>query len=216
MDPELLQWSQTPEAQPYLQQAEQMLAGSLFGSTPQAGGLDVYGRFLQSLILDNPQNPQFQNQVLGYYLDYANPINQRQWGMDENKLNTGLSLLSSEDENLQRAGLSLISEAYPTLNEYMDVGGYTGGAPQTYEDVIRQQAIDRLKNPEGMSQRDFEWNSFLANATDEQIRQYLEAKKMANPLHNFDPYWSGTGVYNPFDASFWSKERAAQAKMGYY
>lgn len=187
MDPAILEWSKTPEAQPYMQKAMGMLMGSTPGDSSLGEG-DLYGKYLQTLITSNSQNPQFQNQMLGYYLDYINPVNQRQWGMDENKLNIGLSLLSAEDENLQRAGLSLISEAYPTLNEYMDISGYAGGIPQTYEGTIRQQARENLKNTEGMTQEEFEWNSFLANATDEQIRAY----NTANP--SFREAWEAGDV----------------------
>ncbi len=182
MDPQILQWSQTAEAQPYIQQARQILESQYGGSGYSGYDMsnafqDPYSQYLFELINQNSQDPSFQKQLMGYYLDYTNPINQRQWGMDENKLNTGLSLLSSKDENLQRAGLSLISEVYPTLNEYMDVGGYTGGAPQTYEDVLRNEAKTLLENPEGLSRGEYEWNQYLANsATPEQIFAYEQSK----------------------------------------
>ena len=204
MDPYISQWSQSAEAQPYMQKAITAMGGS------GMGGQDQYGQYLQELINSNQANPTFQKQMLGYYLDYTNPQNQQQTGVDENKLNTALSLWSSENEEDKMIAKLLLSEVYPQISDTMS-SGY--GAPNSYEDILRNEAMGLLKEPESLSRDDYEWQKFMANATDEQVRQYEEAKgKWANP---FDEYWKGTGVGNPFDSSFWSPEARARAKMGY-
>lgn len=215
MDPYIQQWSQSPDAQQYLQQAMQNLGiqGGMGGYGISTS--DPYGAYLNQLINSNTANPGLQEKLLGYYLDYANPTNQQAQGIDENKLAFAQTLLSAGAGTPEYdMGMALAQEIYPQLANtgYATTGQSTGG----YEDIIRERALEQLEEKDALNRRQYDWNSFLANASDEQIRQYEEAKKNATFLKGGRDYWGGTGIYNPFDASFWRKERAAQAKMGYF
>lgn len=209
------QWSQSAEAQPFLQQAMAERGASM----PQQGGMGGYGapdpymQQINSLISANPNNPKLQEWLLKLSMDYSDPRNQQTQGIDENLANIALSLMSSDKPEAYEMGISLLKGSVPQLAEMGDLGGY--GESQTYEDVKRQEALGLLEDPSDLSERDFEWNKFLSQATDEQVREYLQAKENATFLEGGKGYWKGTGIYNPFDSSFWNKERAARAKMGY-
>lgn len=202
MDESILRWSQSAEAQPYLQKVAMGSQGQSYG-----GGMDQYGSYLTQLINANQNNPSLQKELLGYYLDYSNPQNQQV--DEENKLATAQTLLSAgEDSPLYAMGLSLLQEVYPQIGQ--TAGGY--GAPETYEDVLRQKAQGLMEKPTELDRPEYDWQKFLMNASDEQVRLYEEAKKKTV---GFGSYWKGTGARNPFDASFWSPEARARAKLGY-
>ncbi len=176
MDPQILQWSQTAEAQPYIQQARQILESQYGGSGYSGYDMsnafqDPYSQYLFELINQNSQDPSFQKQLMGYYLDYTNPQN---YYNTDNMINAGLSLLSSDDENLKKMGTILIQQSFPELLGAVNNGyGTTGG----YEDVLRNEAKTLLENPEGLSRGEYEWNQYLANsATPEQIFAYEQSK----------------------------------------
>jgi hypothetical protein len=202
------------------------------GGYGMGGGGNDYGSYLRELINANQANPQFQQQMLGQYLDYTNPANQQQLGYTQNQMeleqnellsSVALSLMSSEDPGAQQRGMAILDSIFggqvPGYEESYSVQPQT----QTYEDLKRQQAQTILSEPEGLKRKDFDWYSFLQNATDEQIRQYEEAKRRFGRDATWNvkgaldtDYWGGTGFYNPFDASAWSAERAARAKLGYF
>jgi len=181
MDPYIQQWAQSGDAQPYLQQVMGQSAQGSYGM----GGGDPYSDYLMQLINSNPEDQRFQDQMLGYYLDYTNPQNQR-GGLDENTLNTALSLLSSEDPSLKEWGKMLLAESFPQLGE----SGY--GAPQTYEDMIRKEAQTVLEDPSMLSRNEFDWNSYLANkATPQQISAYDQDPTLSQTLGTGEvDYWA--------------------------
>lgn len=206
-----MEWRTNPSSPGYMGQ-------SRGGYNPASGGLknDEYGNYLMSLIEANSSDPSFQDKIFGYYLDYKDPRNQKS-PYDENILNMALSLMSSEDPQAQEWAKILIQGSFPQLGTANSTtGGY--GTPTSYEDILRNQSRDVLKDPSTLSRGDYDWNTFLANASNEQVSAYDEArnKTVVNP---WDEYWKGTGTGNPFDSSFWSPEARAKAKMrqlGYY
>lgn len=236
MDPNIQQWAQTPEAQPYLQQYMPRQQAPSMGMGSMGGG--GFSDYLIQLINQNQANPSFQQNMLGYYLDTMNPMNQpdplqQQYQLLQNQMlfnqtsgyqgenlsNLALSLLSSDNKELQGYGMNLLesvlSQNYPGYVGEKGLG-MSSRQPKSYEDIQRAKALEVLtgEGAEGLSPEDFEWYSFLANASDEEIRRYLEAKNkfVVNP---WSEYWRGTGAGNPFDASAWSPEARARAKMGY-
>lgn len=216
MDPYIQQWSQSEDAQQYLQQAMQNLGMSQQGGMGGYGVQDPYVRQINGLIKANSANPGLQEWLVKSLVDYQGAMSQQnQQGVDENKLAFAQTLLSAGAGTPEYdMGMALAQEIYPQLANtgYATTGQSTGG----YEDIIRERALEQLEEKDALNRRQYDWNSFLANASDEQIRQYEEAKKNATFLKGGRDYWGGTGIYNPFDASFWRKERAAQAKMGYF
>jgi len=194
MDPQILQWSQTAEAQPYIQQARQILESQYGGSGYSGYDMsnafqDPYSQYLFELINQNSQDPSFQKQLMGYYLDYINPFNQAELNRDEGaerdrKINAAISLMSSKDDTIKNWGLTLFLNAFPELTNTNQTGygGLTstglGGIPQTYEDIVRQKALKALQDYETLTEDQFNWNKYLATqATPEQINAYT----------NYDP-----------------------------
>lgn len=188
MDPYILEWSKTPQAQPYMEQARAILGGSNTGGFG-AGGQDQYGQYLYQLINANQGNPSLQKELLGYYLDYTNPFNQAELNRDEGaerdrKINAALSLMSSDDDTIKNMGLTLFLDAFPELTNTNQTG-YGGIStfgpneiPQTYEDIVRQKALKALQDYETLTEDQFNWNKYLATqATPEQINAYT----------NYDP-----------------------------
>lgn len=207
MNQQEIAWRNSPN-NPYRGQYSNNVGGYGMG--------DDYGSYLENLINANSGDPGFQDSILKYYLDYKDPRNQKS-PYDENILNMALSLMSSEDPQAQEWAKILIQESFPQLSTANSTtGGY--GTPTSYEDILRNQSRDALKDPSTLSRGDYDWNTFLANASNEQVSAYDEArnKTVVNP---WDEYWKGTGSGNPFDSSFWSPEARARAKMkqlGYY
>ena len=145
---------------------------------PQMGGMGSMGNFggyLMDLIQGNPENPQFQNQILGYYLDSMNPRNQMQdwlglqqfqYGQTQDQLNTALSLAMSGDEGLAGYGINILQGIMPEAFEsHM-------GEPPSYHDFIRQDASKFLHGMEHPDRDDYRWYSQLMNAPDEMIDLY--------------------------------------------
>ena len=135
MDPYILEWSKTPQAQPYMEQARAILGGSNTGGFG-AGGQDQYGQYLYQLINANQGNPSLQKELLGYYLDYTNPFNQAELNRDEGaerdrKINAALSLMSSDDDTIKSMGLTLFLNAFPELTNTNQTGygGLTSTIP---------------------------------------------------------------------------------------
>lgn len=163
-----MEWRTNPNSPGYTGQ-------SMGGYNSTSGGLknDEYGNYLMSLIEANSGDPKFQDQMLGYYLDYMDPRNQKA-PVDENKLNAALSMMSSDDPADKEWGRALIAEVYgkPTTT---GVNGY--GAPQSYEDLLRSEAKGLIADPSGLDRDTFDWNRYLANsASNEQIRRYDTSK----------------------------------------
>jgi hypothetical protein len=187
LSPQIQQWAQTAEAQPYLAQTVPQYSGmggsGMGGYGGGMGGSD-YGSYLRELINTNQANPQFQQQMLGQYLDYQNPANQQQLGYTQNQMELGqnellssvaLSLMSSEDPGAQQRGLAILDSIFRG-----QVPGYNEAASPTidqygYYDMVRQNALNTLQEmgQTGAVDRDMlEWYNFLANASDEQIDYY--------------------------------------------
>lgn len=138
------------------------------------GGDDDYSNYLIGLINANSQDPKFQDQILGYYLDYMDPRNKKAPIIDENKINTAQSLMSSDDPLDKEWGRALIAEVYGKPAS-LSTSGY--GLPQSYADVIRSKAKEEIADPSGLDADTFEWNNYLANkASDEQLMKYEMSK----------------------------------------
>jgi len=188
MDPQILQWSQTAEAQPYIQQARQILESQYGGSGYSGYDMsnafqDPYSQYLFELINQNSQDPSFQKQLMGYYLDYTNPY--RDEGAERDRqINAAISAMMSNDEAIKNIGLTLFLDAFPVLTNTNQTG-YGGIStfgpneiPQTYEDIVRQKALKALQDYETLTEDQFNWNKYLATqATPEQINAYT----------NYDP-----------------------------
>jgi hypothetical protein len=187
MDPQILQWSQTAEAQPYIQQARQILESQYGGSGYSGYDMsnafqDPYSQYLFELINQNSQDPSFQKQLMGYYLDYTNPY--RDEGAERDRqINAAISAMMSNDEAIKNIGLTLFLDAFPVLTNTNQTG-YGGIStfgpneiPQTYEDIVRQKALKALQDYETLTEDQFNWNKYLATqATPEQIFAYEQSK----------------------------------------
>lgn len=232
MNPEIMQWAQTPEAQPYLQKFQPQQSQPQMGGYGMGGGYDGYASMLKWMYDNSAGNPKAQNAYVGEYLDMMNPVNQYSFKAEQEKndrygtemlLNTALSIISSEDPAMQQVGQTLLLEALG--NSYPEIAGSLIGTgydePQTYEGIKRQSAKDIIggEDVQGLSKDQYDWYNFLANASDSQVREYDEAKKGASRIfggfNKFSDEWAGTGVWNPFNAAFWSPEKAARSRTGY-
>lgn len=211
MDPYILEWSRTPQAQPYMEQARAILGGSNTGGFG-AGGQDQYGQYLYQLISANQGNPSLQRDLLGYYLDYTNPFNQAELNRDEGaerdrKINAALSLMSSDDDTIKSMGLTLFLNAFPELTNTNQTGygGLTstglGGIPQTYADVERERALKALQDYESLNEEQFNWNKYLATqATPEQINAYTSYDPTTREVLNEISATPGTNIFDKIAA----------------
>lgn len=211
MDPYILEWSRTPQAQPYMEQARAILGGSNAGSFG-AGGQDQYGQYLYQLINANQGNPSLQKELLGYYLDYTNPFNQAKLRGDvgaerDRKINAALSLMSSKDDTIKNWGLTLFLDAFPELTNTNQTG-YGGASilgpneiPQTYEDIVRQKALKALQDYESLNEEQFNWNKYLATqATPEQINAYTSYDPTTREVLNEISATPGTNIFDKIAA----------------
>jgi hypothetical protein len=208
MDPNIQQWAQTPEAQPYLQQFMPQQQAQPMGMGTMGGG--GFNDYLMQLIGQNQGNPKFQQQMLGYYLDTINPMNQpdplqQQYQLlqnqmlmnqvggyqSENLTNLALSLLTSENPELQGYGMNILKT---TLEQ--DYSGYvqpeTPISEKSPYDVIREGAGNRYSEMAGEGVTDLDtlnWQRYLSGADDEEIRRYNAAKKYKQA-----GFWGGGGI----------------------
>lgn len=158
MDPYIQQWSQSEDAQQYLQQAMQNLGMSQQGGMGGYGTStsDPYGAYLQRLIAANTANPGLQEELLGYYLDYANPMNQQQTGgIDENMANIALSLMSSDNPEAFEMGMELIKNMIPQVAQGPEEDPLQGYGVEDFQKVALrnryQPMLESETNPEKMA-----------------------------------------------------------------
>lgn len=223
------EWAQTPVAQQYMASTYGMPSNQSTGMGG-FGATDGYSQYLLDLINSNSANPAFQKQMLGYFLDYTSPLNQQSLEAQQAEqdrygtqmlLETALSALTSEDPGMQQIGQTLLLESLgsfrPDIRDTIDstVTGYSQ-QPASFGDIKRQGAANIIggEDAAGLTGNQYDWYNFLTNATDEQIRQYEDMRK-PGILGKFAGGYGGTGIWNPFDASFWSPEAAARAKFGF-
>lgn len=228
LSPQILQWAQSAEAQPYIAKYLPTTPTQSMGGIGM-GGMDTggYGSYLVDLINANQANPDFQQQMLGEYLNFANPLNLQQYSLNQQQdyytqqemglrereatINTALSLISSEDPTIKGIGQMLLTQVFPEIaNTGYGVGQTVSPAP--YENITRQEALARLQDPTGISREEYEWNRFLATASDEDIRRYEEAR---NEWEKEKSGWGAAFRGNPFSAEYWSPEQYARSTLGY-
>lgn len=170
MDPYIQQWSQSEDAQQYLQQAMQNLGMSQQGGMGGYGVQDPYVRQINGLIKANPGNPDLQEWLMKSLVDYQGAMSQQSQEGDDDEWNKAATLASSDDPELKQIGLLKLKKL-----EGIDIAGGYGAIP-SYEDRFRTEASNLLKAPEDLDRNEYDWNAFLANANDEQIRAYDMAK----------------------------------------
>ena len=208
MNPFIEQWSQSQDAQPFIQQASQNLGMS--GGAGQSGfGQDPYSQYIQQLISANGQNPAFQKQLQGYFLDFNNPMNQfenqyaqdkarreEEMAMKEMLLNTGISYVSSDDPETKLKG-------YNIIDSVLAGSGYTAGGKTTSvsdmgPDDFRKTALANRYGPMIESETDPEKltaYSMLAGGNEGAMDTYYGA----------DPsFWDRFGAWVlPFGENWW-------------
>lgn len=226
MDQELLNWAMTEGAQPYLQQ---------FGVTPdkvqrymssrtQPQG-NSYTSQIRDLINANPQNPKYQQELMGYYLDSLNPQNQQEYdrNQNENKLNTAISLMSSGDPAMVEWAKILIQGSFPELNNtgtsgYGDMGGSDYSSYDPYNNYLRKGYLEELSDPSNLSRDEYDFKRYLSTATDEQLNAYdkptnLMERSFATPT--WAKIASLSGIPVNWFASMFMGEAVKRKNAGY-
>lgn len=215
MDPFIQQWSQSADAQPYIQQASQSLGGG-FG---QSLGGDPYSQYIQQLINANSGDPDYQRELTGYFLDYNSPDSisrrnsyegEQQLAVQEMLINTGLSMISSDDPEERAEGREIINSVISGYGIGTGTEGDTevgGGYKNTALTNRYGSLLEGETNPDKLALYDL-----LASGDEDVANTYYGAKPTV--LDRFGA-WVLPGGMNWWDAKP-SKSRSERAVKDAY
>lgn len=173
---EMLQWAQTPEAQPFLQEMEitpEMIMELMGGGqqpTGAAPSMDMrgYGDYLNEWAMSQPNNPEVGRYVTQALMEMENPYNQFQMQQDmqgdqrSQDINAALEFLALGEEGL----------AQEFLAPYRQSGYGVGGGDDMLMRGLRTSYEDRAK--EGGRPQDVALYSLLSQPTPEVAQTYYD------------------------------------------
>lgn len=203
MNPNLLQWAQSEEAQPYLQRYMPQQVPQPQGNGYSAGGGD-YGMMLKRMFDANAGNPDLQRTLLGEYLNTISPSNQ----MDAQRAEQEAMLEMEKQRQFESQAeqerdmniLKLLDPADPQSGAIVDAiltkYGY-GSAAQPQDSGYSSTWADRYNEmaTEAPSQTDYGMYKEMAGFGPEQIAQYEAPISIWERLKKFPMQGLG-GVFN--------------------
>lgn len=206
-------WAQTPFAKNYY------TAPTTAGTSGTSDGSSQYLDYLKKLINANTGNSDLQTSLLGYYLDAMNPQSQDTSGKDTD-LQTALTLLDTGNPEAVTMANKILGQYYP---DYVS-GDTSATGGNGYYDTVRAAASTALQDMIAsgtIDKNEYNWQKFLANASDQQIDQYDEASKSLNQV-KWNPFYGignamntagqyGVSAFNPF----FNVEKTSRKAVGY-